>query len=494
MRKGIQLIMCIVFCLSTLLASIGYAAISNDLSVMGKVLKPEMVYNEIVITNITALSSTSVDSETHSRQIPTSVKSTITGNGGQQIVYKITAHNYSDTESYIYQGMVYGEGFENVASKLSISASADDAGAQRLPNDLDSNYVEGSPIEPGDDFVFYVTYDLNGNISSGDILVSYVFNTVKYTITYVSDNDIYAIDCITDNERAYTVRATGPDNGKLVFSDWVNANASPVDSYPKLNTRSYTLYAKWDSVYMILFTDEYGSLLYQENFTSSATKLSDEGQATVDQIMAELQAEAAPKKLAVSWSDYTIKGANKDITVRAVYTYNGNLRYTPIDRDSDGIIDYYRLDAVSTLDPVTEILGNLNGRDVEVINKLYKNEDNFDFGSGVTTVIINEGTKTINHNALAYTSDLNTVYLPNSITRLEKNVFSRNTSNDKKAVTIYFNGTVDEWEKVSKHEDWHNGLRTGSKVICTDGYYDLKVTGIAFLGLEKYTWTANRNK
>ena len=249
MQKGIKILMCVVLCFSVMFTCIGYAAISDTLSITGKVLKPEVVYNELVITNITTLSQTTVVSETNSRQIPTSIKSNLTGNSGQQVVYKITVHNYSETETYVYQGLVYGEGFEDVASNLSINASKDENGSEMLPNTPNAQYVEGTAIAPGEDFVFYATYDLTGNIVSGDILVNYVFKPIKYTITYVNDNEIYAVDYITDNEQEYIVKTDGPDNGKLVFSDWVNASATPVDSYPRLNTRSYTLYAKYDPLY-----------------------------------------------------------------------------------------------------------------------------------------------------------------------------------------------------------------------------------------------------
>lgn len=484
----------VVFSFMTLFIAVGYASLADELAINGEAnIVPN--YKEIVITNVIATSGTTGSSGSSTPIFPTSVMSTITGSSGQKIVYKITAHNFSETVSYVYTGPVYGSGFESVANKLSITAATDLTGATRLPNGANENHVSGTPVAPGEDFVFYATYTLNGSVSGGDVLVNYSFKPVIYTVTYANNNSIYAVDCVVNNSVPYPVRNDGPANGSLVFANWVNASANPVDSYPAGNTNNYTLFAKWDNVYMIVFTDERGNLLYQENFTSSATGLSSAGQARVDQIIAELQADAATKELSVKWSDYTIKGAKEDIAVRAVYTYHGNLQYTPVDRNGDGIIDYYQLDAVSTLEPITEVLGNLNGLDVEVINKLYKNEGNFDFGSGVSTIILNEGTKTLNHNSLAYTSDLDTVYLPHSLTYINKNAFSRNTSDDKKVLTIHFNGTLAEWEALRKnsHEDWHNGLRTDSRVICTDGYYSLKVTGISWLGLEKYEWTAHPN-
>ena len=91
------------------------------------------------------------------------------------------------------------------------------------------------------------------------------------------------------------------------------------------------------------------------------------------------------------------------------------------------------------------------------------------------------------HNSLAYTKDLDTVKLPSTITKLGKNTFSRNTGDDKKVLTIEFNGTKDEWKAIvaNSASDWHNGLKTGSVVKCTDGYFELER---GFLGVGGYTW------
>ena len=197
----------------------------------------------------------------------------------------------------------------------------------------------------------------------------------------------------------------------------------------------------------------------------------------------------------VTWSDYTINKPTSNITVRPVYTYSGNLQYTPVDEDGDGIIDYYQLDAVDSLEESILIFGEFNGLDVKVVNKLYANDNNFDYSSGVKTVTIEEGVQILNHNSLAYTQSLNTVYLPSTLTKMEKNVFSRNlffgSNNDKKVLTIYYNGTMAQWKALvnASEDDWHNGLLKNSKVICSDGYFEL--TNVSILG--KYTWTERPN-
>ena len=193
--------------------------------------------------------------------------------------------------------------------------------------------------------------------------------------------------------------------------------------------------------------------------------------------------------MSVAWSSYDLPNATSDITVRPVYTYTGNLRFTPIDKDNDGIIESYQVDAVDELDSVTRIPGTFNGLPVEVINKLYSNNSNYDFAAGVTVIEVGEGVRVINHNGLAYTSDLQTVKLPSTLEVINKNAFSRNTGDDKKVLTIEYNGTMAEWQALlnNSHSEWHNGLKTGSVVKCSDGYFELDR---GFLGLGGYKWTA----
>ncbi len=469
-----------------LFTSIGYAAISENLVISGsaEIIPPQ--YDEIVITEVKTLSS-NVSSETHKDVPLTNVQSTISGSAGQTIVYKITAHNYSKTTTYVYTGTQISDVYTDVSDKLTISASLDEENKKPLMDRKTYNSVEGIPVAPDEEIVFYATYTLNANVSTAEILVNFSFKPVIYSVTYMSDNDIYAIDCIFDNSIEYEVREEGPDKGDLVFANWVNANADVVYSYPAGNTNSYTLSAKWDNVYLIIFVDNKGNVIYEESFTDSSTKLSPEGQAIIDAKLAELQSNA-DKDMSVSWTDYDISNANGNITVRAVYTYTGNLKLTPVDGDGDGITDYYQVDAVDKLDDPTIIPGRINGLDVAVVNKLYLNANNFDYGAGVNTIEIGEGVKRINHNALAYTSDLDKVKLPSTIEYIDKNVFSRNSGSDKKVLTIEFNGTMAEWQAIEKNSDWHNGLKDGSTVKCSDGYFELDR---GFLGLGGYTWDAH---
>lgn len=492
MTKRAYILCCVFAFVAVCFMCVGYASVSNLLNVSGTADVPQPVYDTLVITDVAPVNGTTITSESHYRYVPTNIKSVISGAKGQQIVYRITAHNYSEKEIFIYNGIKYDTLAGNALDKMTVSISTDANGNnQLLVEPSTAMCIEGTPIAPGEEFVFYATYTLTEDVSEEEVFIHYSFDNVIYTVTYLNNNHVWAIDCIVNNDEIYHVRDEQPDDydPDRDFVDWVNANAVPVDSYPAKNTHSYTLSAKWDNLYLIMFVDKNGNVLYQEIFTDSSKALSASGQETVNQILAKLNADVAQDDMTVTWSEYNIQSNKADTVVRPLYTYHGNLRFTPIDRDGDGIIDYYQVDAVSSLDDPVKIPGQHQDLPVEVVNKLYKNEGNFDFGAGIKTIEIGEGVKTLNHNSLAYTSTLTTVKLPSTITSLGKNVFSRNTSGDKKQLTIEFNGTMAEWQAIvaNSHGEWHNGLKDGSRVNCSDGYFELDR---GFLGLGGYDWNA----
>lgn len=482
---GIMLsFMCIFTC-------VGYAAISGSMYIDGQVQARPPVYTDLVITDIVVCSGENVVQKT-SRVVPTNVRSTFTGKAGDTVTYQITAHNYSESTTYVYSGITYDDSYSSVVNNMSINVSADQAGSSVIPVSKEENYIQGTPVAPGEEIVFYATYTLNADITAREVMINYKFLPVHYTITYLNDNAVYAVDCITDNTKVYDVKSNGPDKDGKRFAGWVNASAQHVLSYPAENTTSYTLSATWDNLYLIIFVDNDGNVIYQETFVKGQKSISSEGQAIVNAKLAEFAAQT-DEDMAVSWSSYTLNNA-EDVIVRPVYTYNGNLNYVPIDSNGDGIIDYYQVEAVSVLDETTKIRGQFMGLQVKTVEKLYKNENNTDYGSGVKVIEIGEGVENINRNALAYTSDLTTVKLPSTIKELGKNVFSRNYRDDIKKLNIEFNGTMAEWKAIAKHEDWHNGLADGTRVICTDGYFELDRGLLGNISINTtYKWSEHPN-
>jgi len=133
---------------------VGFASLSGNLIVSGTINVPEPDFDSIVITQVQTESITTVNGETHYSVIPTNVSSTISGVSGQKVVYRITAHNFSKTQSYLYKGIVYSEVYNQTMQKMNVSACSDTNGTL-LPAVINDSYVNGTPIEPGEDFVFY---------------------------------------------------------------------------------------------------------------------------------------------------------------------------------------------------------------------------------------------------------------------------------------------------------------------------------------------------
>ena len=481
MKSWMKSLVCIVLSFSFLTICLGYAALTDTLRISGNAHVDAVKFEEIVITDIEAVSGTSISSQTAAIIPPTNIDCKLTGATGQKVVYKITAHNYSDTITYVYSGITWSPEFETAAGKLNISVSADASNTQLLPKSKGNSWVQGTPVRPGEDFVFYATYTLTENMTGEDIWIHYNFDKVIYSVTYLNNNETYAVDCITDNSVAYSVRKDKPQNGSLAFAGWVNANLVNVSSYPAGNTHDYTLSAKWDNIYLIIFADADGSVVYQETFTSSSTRLSAEGQAIVDAKLAELNAAAAAKQMTVSWSEYNIASATSDITVRAIYNYSGYLNLVPVyEQPDDGVVDYYKVMAVDSLPELVRVPGDVGGVPVKYIERITNvdGESDWDnFENTVKKIIIEEGVEEIGWNGLAWTPYLSEVVLPNSLNEMGKNVFSRNIlgGTDQKKLTVTFNGTKAEWKAIvaNSHEDWDGGLRDGTVIKCIDGYFEL---------------------
>lgn len=304
-----------------------------------------------------------------------------------------------------------------------------------------------------------------------------------FTITYMVGDEVYLVDYHTDPTIDYTV--VGAPKGDADFKQWINANGVAVTTIPKNNTNDYTLYASWYNKYNINFIDTDGSLIYSEEFTEGASSISGEGQAIVDQWLKNENQVENKNHIYVTWSDYDMRTATKDILVRPEYDYQGYLNLEPVyEKPDDGVVDYYRVVAIDTLPADVTVPGSVGGVPVRVIHRITNEEgesdwDNFEYT--VTKITIEENVERLEWNALAWTPKLGEVNLPNSLKYMDKNVFSRNDilGNDKKKLTIHFNGTMREWKDIlaNSSREWGGGLKKGTSIHCTDGYFELGTFG-----------------
>lgn len=335
----------------------------------------------------------------------------------------------------------------------------------------------------------------------------------RYSITYVNDYEVLAIKYVTETGAVSTANSAAQDlvekwaaeniTGTWNFGGWMNAGSTKLTQIDANNTKNIVLYPYFNKPYTARFVDQNGNVLaYCFFHKEDLTKLDATKEAAQSQLPApgtnftfdywEVNANGTK----VQYNKNNFANYDYDVTIYPVYRYTGNLKLTPVDEGNDGTIDYYKVEAVERLDKEQTIPGNVNGVPVKIVEKLYKNENNFDYGSEVTTIIIEEGVEELEHNSLAFTKNLDVVYLPNSLTNLGENTFSRNFGSDIKVLTIHFNGTMAEWEALSKHSKWHNGLRKNSTVVCTDGKFVQEGREYSALGvtyIDSYKWVAYPN-
>lgn len=328
-------------------------------------------------------------------------------------------------------------------------------------------------------------YDTSANISLD--LNEFVYSL--FTVTYMVGENVYLKEYHMDPSIDYTV--IGPPNGDAHFKQWVNANGVPITVIPKTNKNDHILYATWLDKYTINFIDTDGSLIYGEEFTEGASRISDKGQAIVDSWLANENQVENVNFIYVTWSSYDIAGATADIMVRPLYDYKGYLNMQPVyEEPDDGVVDYYQVIAVDSLPADVVVPGSVGGVPVKEIYRI-TNEDGADdwdnFEKNVTRITIKENIERLEWNALAWTPNLAEVNLPKSLNYMAKNVFSRNIAlggfgkgDDKKQLTINFSGSMQDWKTLmaNSSEDWDGGLKEGSVVNCSNGYFKLEKKNI----------------
>ena len=341
----------------------------------------------------------------------------------------------------------------------------------------------------------------------------------RYSIIYMNNDKVLSIQYVTDEMAQKTVpfipndtiaketvmewvKAQGYTN--VVFDAWVSAGSKKLE-IPADNTENIIAYPSFTTPYTARFVDLDGNVLAWCFFNKDKSDIAAAEQAA--RALLPEYANVGFQKWEAHYYDSNNNAVTEDynaskftgskcyttdVTIYPVYQYNGKLNLVPVDSDGDGKTNYYRVEAIAELDETTVIPGYVLGIQVKEVVKLYKNDGNFDYGSGVKTIIIEEGIETIQANALAHTNDLNTVKLPSTLKTLGKNAFSRNFwynvlgKKDTKVLTIEYNGTKAEWDAIQKDEDWANGLKEGSIIKCTDGYYEATKVGT---GVTNHTWT-----
>lgn len=257
-----------------------------------------------------------------------------------------------------------------------------------------------------------------------------------------------------------------------IFSHWINAGSTRIDSIPADNTEDIILYPSFVGVYTAIFVDQNGNVVSWTTFT--------EGQKTLpaDEIppVPELE-DAGIFEFVGSWEEYEL--GNTDITIHPRYeiaSTNSGFKLIPVDTDSDGDTDYYILEVVSNTGADITVPGDINGCPILIVKDLTSGNNAKD----IRNIIILEGVEELTSTGSTGAAKIETIALPHSLKRITGDtVFG----NGNKQIDITYAGTVEEFIQIEKIDGWDNGLGN-STVNCTNGV----------LTCNKSTWTYNGNK
>ena len=315
-----------------------------------------------------------------------------------------------------------------------------------------------------------------------------------YTVTYMSLGEVYAVDYVWNNTVAYTVRTDHPaiPTGAEEFGGWTYVGSTDeVTNIEAGNTLSLVLYANWVYVnrYTVRFVDPKSQLLYEEQFEEGAG-LSSAGQAEIERILQQLEAEANVDSATTNieyevswvaensngnledWDPDSLRDARADVTVRAEYTAtntdtSGILNIIPVYGDND-IVTHYEVIGTAGLTGDITVPGTINGIPVAVVTDISSDTLN----TGLNRIEFLPGVQEIGDDAMAMTLNLSEVVIPSSVHKIGSNAFANTWGGTliNKTVDITFDGTWERWKEITE-DGWDSGLGGGSRVICTDGTY-----------------------
>ena len=293
----------------------------------------------------------------------------------------------------------------------------------------------------------------------------------RYSITYVNDYQVLAIKYVTESGAVKTANdvvanlvkewASANITGTWEFGGWMNAGSTKLEEIPADNTKDIVLYPYFNKPYTARFVDQQGNvvawcLFHAEDLTKlDATKalaeaaLPDLGEdLKFDHWEVQITDNEGNVTNKVKYSEATFDKYENDVTIYPVYLFKGDVNLVPVDTDSDGVVDEYHVAGYSKPEgqDLVEIPDYVNGKPITAINA-----NAFSSYKGVHCVVIPTTIKTVGGNMLAV--DWGTLW------------------GKGETVTIYFEGSSAEWQKLEQSFDskWDNGLGESSRIFFLNG-------------------------
>lgn len=324
-------------------------------------------------------------------------------------------------------------------------------------------------------------------------------DTYKYTVTYMDRGQILHVDYVKDNSSIYTpwgINNYQDANGNSP-KGWVKSDGREFTDINIGNTADVIVYPDWTHEYDVRCLDTYGNVKYYAVITYNTQ---DASKNTTD---AEYTAIAANINNALVSIQNEV---DKDKKVMIIVWQNGNSTYTTVTaqniKDSVKAGTDFILNAVPqlqntsiTLEPVYhETTNELIAYRVAKVNKNDTNSNVVipDYVGKIPVTAIKQ-------DAAAGFANLHCITIPKTVDTIGKNAFATGSSLGKgETITIYFEGTKDDWDAMNKVDGWDYGLGTGSrifflnesgKVDAKQGYVEVVAEG-GFIGIgTKYKWS-----
>jgi hypothetical protein len=461
-----RVILGVVFSFVAFFTCLGYAALTDQLSITGTVTAT--MPKDIFITEIIPGSDT-FKASFDLREITIENAPADT-----TITFAVTVYNNSGARKVCTGWNTSLGTINNYTAALTGDEEQDKkniiAFAQR-DNEDDPYYHAANAlvVEDQEKVTFYVKYKTE---VEGPVVIDYNFQDFIYKIAYVHNSVDLDTRYVYNNAAVvYTENSTAAEDAEKAMRDmgenaefgyWMDAGHTERSSIDPdyLEEAGYpteiVLYPKFNNPFTAMFVNQDGSLLAWSFFNNTSTsKYYYANEDTVKK--AEADARAALPDLGDEYVfDYWIvkgDGINEtydinkfasyknDVTIYPVYQYNGDVQLIPVDNHNDGDTDFYQVGGYR--DPsgqaLVEIPDSFNGKKVEGINA----------------------------NAFSSYAGVHSIVIPTTVTNIGENAFaSGNTFGSGQQITIYYKGTKTQWETLTQNNPgWDKGIGTGSRVF-----------------------------
>jgi hypothetical protein len=508
-----RVILGVVFSFVAFFTCLGYAALTDQLSITGTI--SASMPKELFISEIKLVNGSDIASISGLQQI------TVSGSNGATALYEITVCNNTD-KRYVYTGSSANPK-DNITVTETDTADGEELGEAKNT----TNYVSGanllhvnSKTADGPTFVtFYVQYTLTAD---GSVVIDYNFQDFIYKIAYIhqeEERDAWYVHkettvTIINKELAETLQSEvqiEEKDEKIKFEYWMNAGSTKVEEISKENKDDINLYPKFNPLYTAMFLDRDGNVIDWIFFapgslnkvTELAAKIKDEGRIpeVEDLTFAYWEVHETDDRgntiAEYPLDDLSTKFGQTDIAIYPGYQYKDedlDVRLESVDKDGDGKTDNW------------EVVGYKDDQGLKIVR--------------IPAKIKGQEVTTISRDAFSSYDDLHSVVIPGTITTINYQAFTANQGSQynpkRDTVTLYYEGDPDTWKAAMEayndrnntpitensllQSGWDNNMGDGSRVFfLKDGkvdntkYWELNDDYVWVLHEHAYSYEAAKN-